>query len=60
MKGITLTKEIQIEFEKRIIELIEIPKCERDIMEWRTAMLCHKNELYFRKSILEDAIIVDM
>ena len=59
MKGITITKEIQMDFEGRIKELIEIPKFRREIHEWRCEMLCHKNELYFRNNILEDAIIVE-
>lgn len=72
MKGVTITNEVKNEFDDRIIFLKkriddlhkEFPKVKKsgDIrtnFDWKTNMLCHRNELSLRESILEDAEIVD-
>lgn len=66
MKGICLTNNIKVEFESRICvlenkvkNLILIPRHERDC-QWRCAMLCNKNEIFFIKNILNNASITDI
>jgi len=72
MEGITITNAVKAQFDERIeflktrIDALhkEFPQVKKSgdtirNFDWKTQMLCHRNELSLRENILEGAKIID-